>query len=321
MGKEMPVVLRVTSRYQSGIISRRQAMEAGTSADTVAARVAAGRWQRVHRGVYATFTGPLSREARLWAAVLHAGPGALLSHQTAGELHRLIDQAGGGPVHVAVPHGRIVRPVPGIVIHRSRYARTPRFPLGEVPRTLVPDTILDLVAAMADLDDVCGLVARAFSRNLVTTGMLRQALADRGRQRWRAEIEELSTAAAGGAHSVLEFRYDRNVERAHGLPLSRHQVRFTKRDGRAGFRDRVYEEYGVIVELDGRQAHPDEQRWPDKQRDNDAATDGKQSLRYGWRQVRWESCQTAAQIARVLRLRGWAGSPMPCSPACVIGDV
>src|SRR5215475_5365144 len=71
------------------------------------------------------------------------------------------------------------------------------------------------------------------------------------RLRWRSELEEAITAGDGGAHSALELRWDRDVERAHGLPGARKQVRFRKQNGGSGYRDRVYPEYGVIIELDG----------------------------------------------------------------------
>jgi hypothetical protein len=54
----------------------------------------------------------------------------------------------------------------------------------------------------------------------------------RTKLRWRADLNELIVAAAGGDHSVLEFRYHRDVERAHGLPESARQVPFTKPGGR-----------------------------------------------------------------------------------------
>jgi len=47
--------------------------------------------QQLFRGVYAVFTGPATRETWLWAAVLCAVRGAVLSHQTAAELHGLMD--------------------------------------------------------------------------------------------------------------------------------------------------------------------------------------------------------------------------------------
>ena len=67
----------------------------------------------------------------------------------------------------------------------------------------------------------------------------------------------LITEAARGTHSLLEYHYDRDVEGAHGLPKSARQAPYTKPDGSKGFRDRLYREYGVLVELDGtRRAAP-----------------------------------------------------------------
>jgi hypothetical protein len=136
----------------------------------------------------------------------------------------------------------------------------------------------------------------------------------RGRLRWRSDLHEILEAAVTGDHSVLEFRYHRDVERTHGLPEPDRQVPFTARDGRRGRRDRVYQGYGVVVELDGRLAHPVENTWKDKARDNAAAAAGQQSLRYGWDQVTRHPCAIAAEVAGVLRRHGWRGRPKPCSP-------
>jgi hypothetical protein len=271
----------------------------------------------MHRGVYATFTGPPGRGAWLWAAVLSAGPGAALSHETAAELHRLTDRPA-ETIHVTIPHNRRIRAVEGVSLHRSdrvvAAARGNAYP----PRTSVEETVLDLVQASKSFDDVCGWVTRAIARDLTDETRLRQAMTARSRLRWRADLHELIVAAAGGDHSVLEFRYHRDVERAHGLPESSRQVPFTKPDGRRGFRDRVYTDCGVVVELDGRLAHPAENQWQDKARDNAAAAAGKQSLRYGWMHVRWQACTTAAEVAKVLKQHGWDGRPTPCSPGCPV---
>jgi hypothetical protein len=186
------------------------------------------------------------------------------------------------------------------------------------PRTRIEETVLDLAQTAKTFDDVCGWVTRAFARELTDETRLHAAMEVRQRLRWRKDLTQLIEAAATGNHSVLEFRYHRDVERAHGLPESARQVPFTGPDGRRGFRDRVYEPYGVVVELDGRLAHQPEDKWQDKTRDNAAAADGKQSLRYGWAQVRWEQCATAAEVARVLRRHGWDGRPRPCSPGCPV---
>ena len=178
--------------------------------------------------------------------------------------------------------------------------------------------MLDLTQTAATFDDVCGWVTRAIARDLTDEGRLQAAMRQRRNLRWRADLHELIAAAASGDHSVLEYRYERDVERAHGLPEPVRQAPFAGPDGRTGRWDRVYRAYGVVVELDGRLGHGPEDQWRDKARDNAAAVDGHQSLRYGWEHVRWHPCATALQVARVLRVHGWDGWPRPCSPGCPV---
>jgi hypothetical protein len=317
MVSELPYPLRNFARQQSGVVSRSQALKAGLSAGMIRFRVSSGRWQQVYPGIYATFTGGLGRGAQLWAALLSAGPGAMLSHDTAAELQRLTDKPT-DMIHVTVPRERHVAAIRGVSLHRSGRAVEAVQPDSNPPRTRVEETLLDLTQAAANFDDVCGWVTRAFARELTDQERLRTAMRQRTKVRWRADLYELIAAAASGDHSVLEYRYDRDVERAHGLPEPVRQAPFAGADGRRGRRDRLYREYGVVVELDGRVAHPAEDQWRDQVRDNAAAADRKQTLRYGWMQVRWDACGTALEVAKVLRAHGWAGAPRPCSPGCPV---
>jgi hypothetical protein len=318
MGRDLSPALRNLAGIQSGVVSRPQALRAGMTTDMIKSQVYSGRWRPVYRGVYATFTGPAGRRAQLWAAILSAGSGAVLSHETAAELHRLTDKVT-NPIHVTVPYWRHVAVAGGIRLHRSVRAAEAAEENAYPPRTTVEETVLDLTQSAVTFDDVCGWVTRAFARELTDETRLRAVMKARSMLRWRADLHELITAAADGNHSVLEFRYERDVERAHGLPEPVRQAPFAGPDGRRGRRDRLYRDYGVVVELDGRLAHPIESQWKDQARDNAAAADGQQSLRYGWAQVRWEPCATAAEVARVLRRRGWKGRPRPCSPGCPVG--
>ncbi len=317
MVSELPSTLRNLAERQSGVVSRSQAIRAGLSEGMIKFRVSSGRWRPIHAGIYATFTGVPGRGAQLWAAVLSAGPGAMLSYETAAELQRLTDQPA-GEIHVTVPRQRHIAALSGVSLHRSGRAVEAVQRNSNPPRTRVEETVLDLTQTAANFDDVCGWVTRAFARDLTDEGKLSVAMRQRTKLRWRADLNELIAAASSGDHSVLEYRYERDVERAHRLPEPVRQASFAGPDGRSGRRDRLYQEYGVVVELDGRQAHPAEDQWRDKDRDNAAAMNGQQSLRYGWTHVRWHPCATALQVAAVLRRHGWDGWPRPCSPGCPV---
>lgn len=316
MRETIPSRLLDQADGQAGLITREQALDAGLSGSAIRSKVAGARWRQVHRGVYATFTGTLTQEARLWAAVLYAGPGARLSRESAAEVIRLIDRRPSS-IHVTVPASRRVKSPPGVAIHLSRRdAAGWRFARGVPPHTLIEETVIDLVDAADDFDDVIAYVTAAFGRKLTGSERLMAEAAVRPRLRWRADLEEIIAAAAGGAHSAIEYRYDRDVEQAHGLPSAGKQVPFTKPGGSTGFRDRYYEEYRLIVELDGKQYHPDELRGRDQDRDNHAAATVGSTLRYGWVDVTRNRCASAAQVHTALRKRGYDGHLKPCSPTC-----
>lgn len=316
MSYDIPAQAAEMARCQAGAISRQQLLDSGLSAQAIFRRVERGRWQQLFWGVYAVFTGPPGRDTWLWAAVLRAGRGAVLSHQTAAELHGLIESPA-KTIYVTIPSNRRIT-TPGIVVRTSGRVAQARQPNREPPRTTIEETVLDLAELARTFDDACGWITRACGRRLTTETRLRVAEAMRRKMRWRTELDDVLAAAGDGIHSALEYRYLRDVERAHGLPRSRHQVRVVI-DGKVVYRDAYYDEYQVAVELDGRATHPDDERWRDNRRDNIASAQGVLTCRYGWRDVYAHACETAALHAQILRLRGWSGMPKPCSARCPVG--
>ena len=77
---------------QDAVVTRAQAVASGWTDGQVTRHLASGRWRRLHHGVFVTHTGPLVWSARLWAALLHAGPDAVASHHTAARLQQLVDE-------------------------------------------------------------------------------------------------------------------------------------------------------------------------------------------------------------------------------------
>jgi hypothetical protein len=202
-------------------------------------------------------------------------------------------------------------------IHYSSRAASARHPCLAPPRTRVEETVLDLAELAATFDDACGWVARACGRRLTTEQRLAAAMSARSKLRWRKALAHVLGDAAGGAHSLLELRYYRDVERAHCLPRAVRQARVV-RGRRTEYQDAFYPRYRVVAELDGRLAHSGDTRWRDIRRDNAAAAGGSITLRYGWLDVTASSCRTAGEVARVLVQRGWAGLPKMCSPGCTV---
>jgi hypothetical protein len=317
MTRPIPEPLAELLQLQRGIVTRSQARAAGISTTVIKARVIQGRWQPIYPGVYASFSGELGREAALWAAVLAAGPGAMLSHQSAAELDGLLDGQGAG-VHVTIPGDRRVSQRPGIVIHRSDRAARAVHPTRLPPRTRIEETVLDLVADSNTLDDAVGWLTKALGRRLTTPDKLRRAASERTRVRWRKQIDELLSPTMAGVLSPLAHRYVRDVERPHGLPRGSRQAA-ARTDGRRQYRAVLYRACRVVVELDGELAHAAESRRRDSRRDNAAAAEhGLTTLRYSWLDITTRPCQTAAQIAAVLARRGYTGA-RPCRAGCPVG--
>lgn len=313
MPRELPSACRQLAGLQCGVISRQQAVQGGMDPDVIDRLLRSGRWQRLQPGSYAIFTGPPPREALLWAALHRAGSGAVLSYQTAAELFRLTDRPTSA-IHLTIPVSRRVG-FPGAVIHRSTRVQEACHPALLPPRTRIEETVLDLAEGVAAVDDAFNWACSACQRGLTTAERLCSAMRARKKLRWRAELSAALTDIGDGAHSLLEHRYIRRVERPHGLPRAQRQVQVI-RGTRYSYLDNVYGAYRVSVELDGRIAHPDHQRWLDNRRVNEAAAEGRVTLVYNWADVSWRSCRTAWQVSLALQRGGWQGALGRCGPSC-----
>ena len=310
---DMPPQTTELLAAQGGAIARRQGPGTGIDTRAMRSRVSSGRWQRLQRGVYAAFSGDPARETVLWAALLRAGPGAALSHQTAAERHGLIDEPS-SLITITVPASRhpTQENIPGVIIYRSDAILRTRHPAMLPPCTRVEDTVLDLIQASRSFDDAYAWICRAIGRRRTTAERIRLAMDARKKMRWRKEIALALGDADEGVLSVLEYRYVHRVERPHGLPAARRQARIGQRTGHR-YLDNLYDKYRVCVECDGTAAHPADEQWRDKRRDNENTVRGIVTLRFGFPDVSNRCCQTAATVAAVLGQAGWPGLPRACS--------
>lgn len=306
------------AELQEGVVSRRQLLTAGLSPAQARTNVDNGRWRGLLPGVYATFTGPVSPLAKTWSTVLYAGPGAVASHRTALWLAKLLDE----PTdlwHVSIPASRRVMPRPNLRIHLSRALQEGRqqvvHPSSTPPRVRLEPALLDQ-CEYENANQVTHLVLSAIQRRLTTADRIRVAIDARSRHRWRGLLIEMLSEAREGVASPLELRYRRDAELRHQLPQGARNRGETAPSGGNWYRELRYPDWQLIVELDGREAHPLDRAFRDLRRDNHAVVSGDTTLRSGWRDIAVDPCAVALQVAFVLAGRGWAGRLRPCGPEC-----
>lgn len=304
---------------QSGVVSRKQVLDAGL--DPVALRRLVRRrdLNRVHPGVFLSHTGEPTWTQRAWAAVLVAWPAALCGTsalraygvETYGQ-----SRDGSAAIQVAVAPNRHPRAWPGVTVLRTKdfddwvhwSTSPPRIRL-EMAAVRLADAAPNEHACVRVLTDVVG------ARRTTAAHLLRAAQ-QCSRLRRRAFVVGVLDDITHGTHSVLERAYLHLVERAHGLPPSQRQVRAQGPAGRVLRRDSMVGNQRFVVELDGQTHHEGATaRHRDLERDLAAAVDGLQTVRLGWGQVVGDPCSTASSLATLLTRRGWHGTVRRC-PRC-----
>jgi hypothetical protein len=179
-----PAESRALGADTGGAVDLATCRAAGVSDDRIAWLLKSGRWQSPFPRVYVVFTGPLLSVTRQHAALLYAGFGAVLSHESAGYCCRLCREP--AAIHLTVPYPRETEDRPGLVIHRSRTLREEDVhPVFAPRRTRIERTVLDLLAGQYSADGALGLVADAVRERATTADRLRIALDARPRTRWR----------------------------------------------------------------------------------------------------------------------------------------
>lgn len=300
---------------QAGVVHIRQLAAFGITEAMVVAQVEAARWRWIVHGVYATFTGPLDRDAQLSAALLYGGPAAVLSHRTAAEAWGLVPVEP-GPVHITVPYGSSAISQPDlVVVHRSRAYRH-IVVAADPPRTSKADTVIDVAVEEDDHRAACTVLTGLLTGGRVRPLDVERRLTERPPRRYRRALTAAVHLVRHGVQSALEELYAVEVEQAHGLPEAVRQSPVVV-DGTTFWEDAVYDHVGVplTVRLDGRKHLLDDVAFRDRRRDNAAELAGRARLTFGWDDLSTDPCGGARELFQVLRRHGWIGDLVRC-PRC-----
>jgi very-short-patch-repair endonuclease len=295
MGCQLDIDQRIAALAgaQGGVVSREQLFELGLRRDAVDKRLAAGKLHPLHRGVYAVGHHVVSREGRWRAAVLAAGPGALLSHASAAAAWELRGE-GGGRVDVSVgPGGRAKRA--GLTLHRRRLTAQEVTTLRGIPITTVPRTLLDLAAQGLTGRPLESLIDKAEHRRLLDFSDLQRLTeanpARPGTPSVQAVLARYTTTAP--TRSELEERFLELCD-AHGIPRPRTNQRVQGIEV-----DFHWPDKDLVVEVDGYAWH----RSPtslanDHERDVNLVLGGKRVLRFSYEQVFERPAYVAGAVTR-----------------------
>ena len=284
---------------QWGRVSRSQVRDLGIGKATITAWIDDGYLHRIHPAVYAVGHSAPSIEGDLAAALLYAGPGAMLSHNTAAWWFSLIDTEP-KTIHVSTP--RRCKPRPGIRVHERR-KDLERAWHKRLPTTTPSQTLLDY-AALATKDQLRHALANADYRRLLDPKALNELLGQGrpGSAKLRAALDEHQPKLAV-ARSKLERDFVSLCE-SYDIPLPEVNVRV-----HGWLVDAFWPEHGLVVELDGYDNHSSPaQIRRDRRKELELRRAGLAISRYAYDQVTAETGAVASDVLNQLALLASRGS-------------
>jgi hypothetical protein len=291
--------LHAVAGEQHFLVSLGQVVECGLNEKYAERQADSGRWIRRHDGVYQVDVRPLDRRGELMAAVLAAGPAALVSHRAAIVLWGL-DGIRTAPPELTVPFNN--HPIPeGVIVHRTRRGREAavreRIPVCTAERTLLDAAgcLPRMVVAKA-LDSALRLGHTTVERTWET--LTREGgRGVRGTRALRWVLQERRHDTATDSGSEVELLYHMQMAMLPRPELD-HEL-FS--DGRRMVPDFYWPNLGKAIEVDGVDAHSSaDQLDDDLVRQNLLLDLGIELRRFSARRIRREPAAVVAEIRHFL---------------------
>jgi hypothetical protein len=193
---------RLGEMFPDGVASRSALLALGMSSATLSNRARlGGPWRRLVPGVFLVTGGQPTRDQQVRGALLHAGPGAVVTGIEALRRHGVRRLPYGDEVLVLIPHDRHVRSRAFVTIERT--IRPPRVD-GPVPLASPARALIDAARRMVALDQIRAMVADTVQQGicriedleteLATATMVGSALA-------RRVLREISAGVRSAAES------------------------------------------------------------------------------------------------------------------------
>jgi very-short-patch-repair endonuclease len=281
---------------QYGVVTLRQLEACGLGAGAIKRRVAAGRLQRLWRGVYTFGHSELRVEGRLLGAVFTCGPGAVLSRRSAAD-HWGILRTNRAGIEVTVEARGTRAKQQGINLHCTRRL-DPRDVtiLNGIPITTVARTLVDLCAVVPPRM-IEKALEQSYVLQLIAPGAIEDAL-ERARGRKTNALRKLlaiEKRAPTLTRSELEEAFLALCRRG-GLPDPEVNVHLH------GYEvDFLWREQRRVVEVDGYAYHSARGAFErDRRKDVDLELAGFPVTRFTHDQVIYYPDETLRRTARLV---------------------
>ena len=150
------------------------------------------------------------------------------------------------------------------------------------------------------------IIAMCFQQRLVRTGDVDYVLHRMPNAKRRSLIVATVADVAAGSETVTELDLVRLCRKA-GLPVPTRQV-IRRENGRARYLDAYFDEWGIVVEVDGAHHMEVDQWWRDMERHNALSQRGETLLRFPAFLLRDHPAIVAAAIRDALHKAGWTAN-------------
>lgn len=290
----------------AGAFSMADVVESGGDRWLATRRIATGRWIGPSGGPWVLAGGADSLDRRRHLALLALGPGAVLSHQSAAELHRL-DGIPRDLVVVTIPHHRAYEPPTTMTVHRIDDLAPAHLDIVDgFPTTTPARTIVDLAAVVSD-----GRLRRAVEQAVVDR---RATFSDidrvvrEVRRRGKPGIGRLvrvldPLAGEPPPASFLEHQLALVIRWA-GVEAVRQYPLPWRREPVIGLADAAVPASRLLVEADGRRWHARLDAMSlDRRRDREAVLAGWTTLRWVYEDLVNDPATAASELRAAARIR------------------
>jgi predicted transcriptional regulator of viral defense system len=276
---------------QQGRVTLDQLRRLGVSPSTAQGWEAQGYLERTLPHVYAVGHAAPNWKADLWAAVLYAGPGAMLSHRTAARWLGLIDYA---PRHIEVSTPRRARSLQRIKVYARRSGLVRGLHSG-IPVTSISVTMVDLAATSGERVVQRALGQLDFQKLLDVEALLAECRSGRrGAVALRTAIDAYDPRRKYANGRLEEDFYAFCERRGLPLPLLNTYVHDIKCDA-------YWPHQGLVVELDSELGHSSPgQRRRDRRNDIVLRGHGLTVIRYDWDLVHEQPAEVCRDVLQAL---------------------